>query len=429
MKSSYSYIKILFLFFLIVVGILTVLTCQKPEKNIFFLSKVPDSKTISADSTRWHFSDFLQQVDSLNSNELKMALVDSFMNYAAQYGFPWIEDSTSYFLFRGTPKTPFSVAGDFNSWSPGVDLFTGVSGTDLFYLKKTFPMDARLDYKFVMGTGSNALWLLDPLNPFTVSGGFGPNSELQMPQWEYPWEIDFNPDVAQGNLIQIPDFRSNILNNSRSLWVYLPSQYSTEDTVAFPAIYVNDGGDYLKLGKMKNVLDNLIAANIIRPVVAVFINPVNRNAEYWLNDQYLRMLVEELVPYIQANYRCLDSPDNRAIMGASLGGVISLYAGYKYPDVFGLVAGQSSAIQINNQQIKTLFQSEETKPLKIYLDWGSFESLAQYHPSFVNLLRSKGYRLTYRMYNEGHSWGNWRAHIDEILKYFWKTQVTGIFTH
>lgn len=371
---------------------------------------------------RWYFSEFLQEVDSLSDPQAKMALVDSFMSYAAQFGFPLTEDSLCHFLYRGTPGLPFSVAGDFNGWQPNNDLFTQVSGTDLYYHSKIFPLDARLDYKFVL----NNNWILDPLNPYTVTGGFGPNSELRMPEYIFPWEIIYDPGIPHGSTEQ-HTFSSTVLNNNRSVWVYLPPGYQ-QDTLTYPTIYVQDGGEYIQLASMVNVLDNLLAANLIQPVIAVFVNPVNRNSEYWTNsDNYLLMLTTELIPFVEANYRCKSAPRHRAMMGASLGGLVSLYGAFQYPQVFGLSAGQSSSIWITNPSIIQLYGNSPKKDIEIYVDWGTFEGLAQEHYQFIGVLQSKGYTYTANEYHEGHSWGNWRAHIDEILKAFWGIAPTGIY--
>lgn len=416
-------------FYLIVFSIFMFLfTCCNNNGSVMNLDQNRGSSQQgeARSSSRWLFSDFLAEVDSLQDPQQKMALVDTFMTYASQFGFPLVEDSLAHFLYRGNPSQPFSVAADFNGWQPAVDLFSRVSGTDLYYLSKSFPLDARLDYKFVMGAGGSAVWLLDPLNPYTILGGFGPNSELRMPQWEYPYEIDYNPAIPHGSITDFPQFTSTILNNTRRVQVYTPPGYG-QDTLSYPVLFVQDGGEYITLASMPNVLDNLIAANLIKPVIAVFIDPVNRNQEYWLNDNYALMLKDEMVPFIEANFRCLGGAQNRALMGASLGGEISLYTAFLHDSVFGMAAGQSSAIQVNEQALVQMFQNSPAKNIAIYLDWGTFESLQTVNQQFAAILQSKNYELTFNEYNEGHSWGNWRAHIDEVLKTFWNTEITGIF--
>nr|MCU0407202.1 hypothetical protein [Ignavibacteriaceae bacterium] len=102
---------------------------------------------------------------------------DNFMTYARTVGIPFIEDSTANFIYLGNPNS-VSVPGDFNGWSATSWPMSRISQTNFWYRSENFEMDARLDYKFVLN-GSN--WILDPENPHTCQGGFGPNSELSMP--------------------------------------------------------------------------------------------------------------------------------------------------------------------------------------------------------------------------------------------------------
>ncbi|MBC8277075.1 MAG: hypothetical protein H8E46_02510, partial [FCB group bacterium] len=118
------------------------------------------------------FLDFINQLNSL-PDSLRPAVVDSFMNANDEY--PMIEfDTLAHFIYNsGTSSV--TVPGDFNGWNPNSDYMTLITGTEFHYKTKTFESDARLDYKFVV-SGSN--WILDPLNPHTCYGGYGPNSEL-----------------------------------------------------------------------------------------------------------------------------------------------------------------------------------------------------------------------------------------------------------
>ncbi len=356
---------------------------------------------------------FLQRVTSLPTAHQRLAVVDSFFAAHSPADFPIIEDSTCYFFFRG--KGAQSVVGDFNQWRAGRDPFIAVDSTDLFYVAKTFPLEARLDYKIVVA----GKWILDPLNPRVIWGGFGPNSELAMPRYEYPAEILYQPDIPHGTVVEW-SFQSRVLNNTRQVWVYLPAEYEAHPQNRYPVLYVQDGGEYIRLANMVNVLDNLIASQRIRPIITVFVNPVERNQEYWLNDAYVTMLVQELVPAVDSTWRTLPDPKNRGIMGASLGGVVSLYAALKYPEVFRKVGSQSGALWIEQQRIITLYQQTDLPPLIIYLDWGTFEEGQEaVHRQFRTILVAAGHTVRTERHPEGHSWGNWRAHIDNILVTFW----------
>jgi enterochelin esterase family protein len=123
------------------------------------------------------------------------------------------------------------------------------------------------------------------------------------------------------------------------------------------------------------------------------------------------------MPVIDARYRTRRDPASRAVMGASNGGNISLWMGYTHPEAFGKIGAQSSNII---PSISSGFQSSPRLNLELYLDLGTYD-IAVLIPlvrGFIPILQSKGYTYRYREYNEGHSWGNWRAHIDNALEMF-----------
>lgn len=366
-----------------------------------------------------NFDAFLSQIDS-TQEELRQGVVDSFMQ--TLINFPYIETTSAYFIFRGNAST-VNVAGDFNSWDLNRGKLLKISGTNFYYLKNIFENDARLDYKFVL---NGSTWITDPLNPHTVTGGYGPNSELAMPGYTQPWEIKFNSEIEHGDLVYINSFHSDIRNNNRSIYIYLPSQYNEEPERRFPSIYVNDGGEYKNLGSIKNVLDNMIAADLIEPVIAILVNPVDRNTEYWMNDSYTEMLSNELIPFIDSTYRTINNAEKRMIMGASLGGVASAYACLKKPDYFSMCGSHSGAFWINDFQIIQMYETSSVTGLSFYLDWGTYYDTREEGIALQNILTEKGFHTEAKEWHEGHSWGSWRAHIDEILLTFFSYEETSI---
>lgn len=370
------------------------------------------------------FQDFLKRVDAESDSSRKSAIVDSFV--AAQSNFPIVEDSTVYFLFRGGAAS-VKVVGDFSEWNPSESpSMARLPGSDFFSLARQFESDARLDYKFLVDEKS---WILDPLNPQTVTGGFGTNSEVALPKYVQPVEILDHPEISHG-LVQSDSIFSRSLNMEKSYRVYLPPGYDTS-SLRYPSLYVHDGYDYLSLGSMANVLDYLIFHRRIQPVIAVFVPPGDRDAEYVgeKKDQHRTFVAEELRRHLDSRFRTIDSPSSRGIMGASNGGHVSLYIAYNDPEVFGLVAGQSSTVLPPDsgwyrpfvQDFFDSFAAGPVKPLRMYLDVGTYDvpGFLESNRKFRMVLLSKGYRVEeYQELHEGHSWGSWRAHLDDILTLF-----------
>lgn len=364
------------------------------------------------------FQAFITRVNNAPSAQ-RSAIIDSFMNAAGT--FPYIEqDTLCHFIYRGNINTA-NVPGDANGWNPAAFPMTRLASTDFFYHSRKFEADARLDYKFVLN-GSN--WILDPRNPFQVSGGFGPNSELRMPQYVPPPEIRFNPGIPHGALRDTSFFSTN-LNNSRTIRVYTPPDYNNT-TSRYPVVLFHDGLEYVSLAQANNVLDYLIWGRRIEPVIAVFVPPnaARRHDEYAANlqPQFTAFITQELMPWLDRRYRTRTEPASRAVLGASDGGNISLWLGYSHPEVFGNVAAFSSNVESN---ISTGFQNSAPLDLKLYLDMGTYDLaiLIARVNNLLPILKAKGYPLRYVEWHEGHSWGNWRAHFDNALEYFFPGPV------
>ena len=361
------------------------------------------------------FDDFLAQLDATPLDQ-RPALVDSFIDTTA--AFPLVEqDTLAHFIYRGSAQS-ISLPGDANAWTIGASPMTLVAGTDLWHRTQSYEIDARLDYKFVLN-GSN--WILDPLNPNTVLGGFGPNSELCMPAYQAPPEIEFYPEIPHGSL-QDTLFYSVNMGNSRTIRVYLPPSYDVSSD-CYPMILFHDGLEYISLANADNVIDYLIHHERIVPIIAVFVPPVGRNEEYAgsLQNKFTSFIVEEIIPWLDSRFRTLAGPESRAVLGASNGGNISLWFGLNHPDIFGNIAAQSGYIQ---SSIYDRFQNSPVLDVKLYLDLGTYDipMLIPLVRDFIPILQAGGYTYRYQEYHEGHSWGSWRAHIDDALEMFFPTQ-------
>jgi len=357
------------------------------------------------------FQNFIVHLNQLPSEQRQM-VVDSFLTVNPHS--PFTEaDTLAYFFYTGTVQS-VSVPGDATGWDPGPNSMTHIDGTNFWYFSAVYENDARLDYKYVTN-GSN--WILDPRNPNTVSGGFGPNSELAMPGYIQPPEIIYDPGISHGSLFDTT-FYSSGLGNSRHVKVYTPPGYDQEQ-IDYAVVLFHDGLDYLSLGDAKNVLDYLIAHELIDPVIGVFVPAVNRSEEYHgnLKEEYTDFIVTDVMGWVDSKFRTLTDPHFRATAGASDGGNISLWIGMNHPETFGKIAAYSSNVI---SEISSRFQIDPVLDLDLYLDIGTYD-ISVLIPMVHNLreiLETKGYNYLFYEWHEGHSWGNWRAHIDNALQFF-----------
>ena len=355
------------------------------------------------------FQQFLQRVNTATQAD-RPAIVDSFTVYARSKGIPFIEGDTANFIYRGNVSAVF-LAGDMNGWTTNVAL-KRIAGTTFYYYSHEYEANARLDYKFVEN-GSN--WILDPSNPHTCSGGFGPNSELAMPDYVQPWEIAYRPTVRHGSLIG-RTVRSASVGANYTVQIYVPAGYDTSKS--YPSVYFQDGGEYLSLASARNILDNLIDSNLIQPLIGVFVTPNNRNEEYagGLRNSYRTFFATELVPLIDSLYRTRRDPAGRLVMGDSYGGNISALISYYYPGVFGNCGLHSGAFQNFNHEADSLWYHAPAGNTRFVSVWGTYEPLWDDMRAFRDKMTGAGHEFHALELPEGHSWGQWRATIDFILR-------------
>jgi len=341
--------------------------------------------------------------------------------------FPLIEDSLVTYVYRGKVALRVCVPSDLNRWDTNADKMERLGSADFYYRTLVLPMDARIDYKLHVDN----VWTLDPLNSTTVRGGFGDNSAFAMPAYQEPWEIAANTAIEHGTL-EAHDFASEVLGNGRRIQVYLPAGYRPRGVPggvagsfagSYRVIFVQDGGEYITLGSMVNVLDNLIAHGAIPAVVGIFVDPVERNSEYWLNPAYGQMVVDELVPFIRDRYDVGRDPAKTAIMGASLGGEIAVMIALDHPEVFGKCGSQSGVVGLDEGHLIKAVSAGPRQAVDFYLDCGRFGDATDENRRMQEALAGQGYLFKYQEFNEGHSWGNWRAHIDDMLVFFWGTDA------
>ena len=340
---------------------------------------------------------------------------------------PYAVDDSVAFLYKGN-ATSVSWMGDFNGW--GYDkkfknAGTKIPNSDLWIVRASLPKDARLDYK-IMLNGTD--WILDPANPnqqWSGVGGGSPNSELRMPSWKPDPSTLKREGIAKGTLQQDILYNSPVLGYQIMYSVYLPNGYTTHQK--YPVIYVSDGYEYLheRMGNMQTVLDNLIADKKIQPIVAVFVDhrePVNRSNnkrmnELAMNSKYLTFFTDDLVPFIESIYSVSNNPKERAVLGTSMGGLTSAYFAFTKPGVFGMAGIQSPAFWYKTD-IYNVCDNPENPPVKIYLTTGVINDAQDGARKMRDILEKNTCAYQYSETNQGHSWGNWRDTLDDILIYF-----------
>jgi len=258
------------------------------------------------------------------------ALVSAFVARAG--GTPVIEGEAALFIVKGSPDAPPRLVGDFNGWGeghPGASILERLGVTSFFFKRVKLDRAARVEYLIATQGHED----LDPLNPTRVDGFAEPHSEVRMPGYVAPPEIQGSPGLPRGRVVSF-DHQSAVLGNRRRVHVYLPSGYDREAERRYPEAWFGDGTLYVERVHVPQVLDYLIARGRIEPVVAVLVDPVDRRLEYAGHEGYRRMMVSELVPRVAREFRVLRRSERRLIAGGSRGGHSAIDLALGHPDVF-----------------------------------------------------------------------------------------------
>ena len=364
------------------------------------------------------FQMFYDKVNSASTYLQKNAIVDSFMT--ANPVLPFIEDTIAHFIYRGSAQT-ITIPGDANLWNTNEWSMLKFSGIDLWFKPQTVERDARLEYKFFLN-GSN--WISDPRNPLHF--GVYNNSLLAMPDYVFPPEVEYYPNILHGTSFDTTLYSSQ-LQNTRYVRIYLPPGYDPASLVTYPVIVFHDGNGWWNDGKANNILDYLIDKKRIQPLIGVFVPPVEREEEYAFNktNQFEDFITWELMPYIDSRFRTKTDPGARAMTGFSYGGLITTQICYNHPEIFGLAAPFSAAYNPKNREVFNSVVNGPKKDIKWYMEWGTYENEILLDIPMKDSLLSKGYDLIWRQWHQGHTLGSWRDHLDIAFEYFFPGDSVG----
>ena len=225
-----------------------------------FISLLLSRELINAQNIS--FEKFLGKLVSAPDSMAKSGMIDQ---YLANKTLPLLEGNTAYFIYKGKGSI-VEMPSEFNEWNPEHTRMVRIPLTNLFLHIEDIPRGGRLEYKFRV----DGNWMLDPSNTKKAPGGMGVNSEVWTPTYTPPRDIDLQVGIPHGRIDTL-QFESKVLRRTHPIFVYTPPGVVANKRL--PTIYVTDGGEYLTLGQMKNVLDNLIFQKRILPVIAVFVDP------------------------------------------------------------------------------------------------------------------------------------------------------------
>ena len=255
-------------------------------------------------------------------------------------------------------------------------------------------------------------------------------------------------------------FRSSILNKEKAFALYLPKGYESSQR-RYPVLYLLHGGtgnqnDWIQKGELQRIADKAIEEGKSAPMIIVM---PDAEMTYYMNNvdgkyQFEDFFVQELIPYIEKEYRCRTGKQYRAISGLSMGGYGSLLYAIHHPELFSACAAMSPGIrtdeQINDMPHKDYLRrygsamgelkegepritdfwkqnsilylvkqmkEEQKKLVRFYIDIGDDDFLYEASSLLHISMRDLNIPHEYRVRNGSHDWEYWRRGLPDVLTF------------
>lgn len=224
-------------------------------------------------------------------------------------------------------------------------------------------------------------------------------------------------NVPHGFVQQIL-FPSPTTNTSRRAFVYTPPGYNTDSKTRYPVLYLQHGwGEdetaWSNQGHANLIMDNLIAAGKTLPFIIVMTYGMTNEVRFgglrnFKVDTFQTVLVDELIPYIDANFRTVAKQSHRAMAGLSMGGFETHHITLNRPEVFSYYGLLSGGVY-TPEEIK-----DKSKVKLIFLSCGSKERPDGVKTATDSLKKAGFNAVSYISENTAHEFQTWRRSLREL---------------
>ena len=263
--------------------------------------------------------------------------------------------------------------------------------------------------------------MIDPGNPAIKPMRQPRTSILHLPA-DPPALVDFQP-VPHG-AVHLHTYASKALGRPREMAVYTPPDYAQRPEARYPVLYLQHGsGDnqatWTVHGKAHWLLDNLIAQGKAKPMVVVMLDGhavVSGGGPGGNTQGFERDLLEDAMPFAEANYRVSPEPAGRALVGLSMGGEQALRIGLNHLDRFAWIGGFSAAAPAR-EAVASVLDNAAAANDRLKLLWigcGREDFLLKRNEEFVALLKEKNLRHEWHLTDGNHSWPVWRGYLSDL---------------
>lgn len=265
---------------------------------------------------------------------------------------------------------------------------------------------------------------VDPRNTNLTHSQTAPSSMLYV-----PGDFSETRNVPHGTIGRVRYVSKALGNVPREMYVYTPPGYERGDG-RFPVLYlIHGGGDtalsWTTVGRAPDILDNLIAEGRAVPMIVVMPSGWTPSGGQVMTsdaskDPFTRELLEDIIPFVESNYRTPATPDARALGGLSMGGIQTLNIGLTHLGTFRyLVVMSSGWVSENDRQ---WFYRSQADRIPTYNDalklfwwgWGETDIARENGLAVIETFRRQGVRIETLETPGGHTWDNWRLYLHEV---------------
>jgi len=244
-------------------------------------------------------------------------------------------------------------------------------------------------------------------------------------------------------------YDSPTLNLTRRMIVYTPPGYE-KSTERYPVLYLLHGGGgdeeaWSTLGVAPTILDNLITSGKAESMIVVMTNgnPTqaaaftvspkidvsNSSVGGMANKMFEKSLVNDVIPYVESNFRVKANKENRALTGLSMGGLQTMNTSFDHPELFNYIGVMSMGfadlsrfgIEVDHSKRKEQIQAlKKENPALYWIACGEDDFLYESVVTMRKELDSEKFNYVYRESPGGHTWKNWRIYLSEFTPMLFK---------
>jgi enterochelin esterase family protein len=379
----------------------------------------------------------------------KVAVGDEPINVTLNYTLKTVvvnPDNTITFSYSAPDAEDVQVCGNF------FELENGTLGEGAAHMKKnsdgiwtytTVPAKSELyRYEFII----NGNYTIDAAAPYTIRDG-----EVLRNVFVVPGEVGdltMVHDVPHGTVSKV--WYPSSLGYDRRLSMYFPYGYEKNPERRYPVLYLLHGGggdenEWLNLGRLSEIMDNLMAQGKVAPMIVVMPNghpnmtaapgenslgyadaknskSFNRGAPNAYEATF-----NDVISFVDMTYRTIPDRAHRAIAGLSMGGGQACVISANYPDMFGYIGLFSAAVSTYDKGTSEMTMNFDEKLAKLFslnpMYWiaiGDEDFLYQANKSFREKLDAAGYKYIYTESDCGHVWKNWRHYLTAFSQLLFK---------